>query len=111
MDATNVLEEFVNDVEAAHGEGWSTGRLDWPDLVVTYHHAKAVLAKQQSKSDICALRRTLDTVAEKFGKFAYVEIHEDGSGLVRDNPGGLKGEQILAQFDGLGELATILGEK
>jgi hypothetical protein len=58
-----------------------------------------------TKKYICALRRILDAVAEKFNKHAYVEIYEDGSGLIRDQ---IKG--ILAQFDGLGELATILGE-
>jgi hypothetical protein len=108
MDAINVLEEFVDDVEAVHGEGWSTGRLDWPDLVVTYHHAKAVLAKNENRTDTCALRRTLDAVAEKFGKFAYTEIYGDGSGSIFDDV-GVNGESaILAQFDGLGELATIL---
>lgn len=37
-----VLEEFVSDVDAA---GVGRTAEDWPDLIVTYRHAKAVLAK------------------------------------------------------------------
>ncbi len=57
------------------------------------------------KADTCAFRRILDAIAEKFGKFAYTEIYEDGSGYICDT---IKEDSILAEFNGLGELATIL---
>jgi len=38
----DVLTEFVTDVEAV---GLDTLQCDWPDLAVTYAHAKAILAE------------------------------------------------------------------
>ena len=58
-----------------------------------------------SKADTVALRRTLDKIAEKFGRYAYLELCEDGSGFIGDKLGG--GCKVV-EFDGLGELSTIL---
>ena len=58
-----------------------------------------------SKSDTLALRRVLDKIAKKFGQYAYVELCEDGSGFIGDKLGvGIR----VVEFDGLGELSTIL---
>lgn len=58
-----------------------------------------------SNTDIIALRRTLDKIADKFGKYAYVEFCEDGSGFIGEKLGG---KHKVVEFDGLGELSTIL---
>jgi len=61
-----------------------------------------------SKTDICAIRRTLDKISDKFGKYACVFLCEDGSGFIGDKLGGDPRENKVVEFDGLGELATIL---
>lgn len=58
-----------------------------------------------TKADTVALRRILDKIAEKFGQYAYIELCEDGSGFIGDKLGG--GSKVV-EFDGLGELSTIL---
>lgn len=120
MDAFDVLQEFVNDVEGAYPSGRDVNdlnqddcevdeeKLNWPDLMVTYHHANQVLARSATfKTDICTLRKIIDRIAEKFGKSAYVEFCEDGSGLIGDKLVD-DDKYIVVEFDGLGELSTIL---
>lgn len=58
-----------------------------------------------SKSDTLALRRILDKISAKFGQYAYLELCEDGSGFIGDKLGG--GCKVV-EFDGLGELSTIM---
>lgn len=41
-EALEVLEEFVNDIDAA---GLATAEETWPDLVITYESAKDVLCR------------------------------------------------------------------
>jgi hypothetical protein len=47
-----VLQEFVEDVYAAYGS--DLGGLDWPDLLVTYKNAVAVLDKIKAPASVCA---------------------------------------------------------
>lgn len=65
-----------------------------------------------TKTETIALRMILDKIAEKFGQYAYLELCEDGSGFIGDRMNGLvrnpKDGCKLIQFDGLGELSTIL---
>ena len=63
------------------------------------------MAVGMSTSDTIALRRILDKIAEKFGQYAYLQICEDGSGFIGEKLGG---EHKVVEFDGLGELSTIL---
>lgn len=58
-----------------------------------------------TKAETCAFRRVLDKIANKFGQYAYLELCEDGSGFIGDKLGG--GCKVV-EFDGLGELSTIL---
>ncbi len=52
MDSFDVLQEFINDIKRAYPADYNDSEvdekeLDWPDLMVTYRHAKMVLAKHQ----------------------------------------------------------------
>lgn len=119
MDAFDVLGEFVNDIESAYLSSQNDSEIDeeklgWPDLMITYHHAKMVLSQHESEEkcrvttlrrDMLATRRLLDRISEKFGQYAFVELCEDGSGFIGDKMGG--GSKVV-EFDGLGELTTIL---
>lgn len=69
--------------------------------------------KIEERRMILGTRRILDIVKEKFGDMAYLELHTDGSGYIMEHKGSPPKDQLvflLAEFDGLGELATILGE-
>jgi len=61
-----------------------------------------------TKTETCAFRRILDKIAEKFGRYAYLELYEDGSGFIGDKLGGGPVGITVVGFDGLGELSTIL---
>lgn len=60
MNSFDVLRELVNDIEGAFPSDYDNldqydsevdeERLDWPDLMVTYHHAKNVLARHEKES-------------------------------------------------------------
>jgi hypothetical protein len=45
--ATEIIKEFVDDIEAAYGETDVRFKEDWPDLVVTYGKAKKFLAAEE----------------------------------------------------------------
>ena len=40
-----------------------------------------------TKAETVALRRVLDKIAEKFGKYAYLELCDDGSGFIGNKLG------------------------
>lgn len=48
MTALEVLQEFVDDCEAAYGQVNTAAHIgdEWPDLASTYLHAKDVLAHE-----------------------------------------------------------------
>ena len=49
------------------------------------------------------VRDMIDKVNEKFGEWARIELHTDGSGVIVDGDNNWE-----ESFDGLGELAEIL---
>ena len=67
-----------------------------------------------SKQDIPAVRRLLDAVGERWGGpfvSVRVELFDDGSGKLLFGQLGSSCVDVLAKFDGLGELAELLGEQ
>lgn len=50
------------------------------------------------------LRKLIDTVKDKFGEGACIELCTDGSGVIYHKEHGT----YYAEFDGLGELEEIL---
>ena len=43
------LREFVSDVETAYSSGMHILEIEWPDLYVTYEHAKAAIYKAEGR--------------------------------------------------------------
>lgn len=60
MDAFDVLRELINDIEGAYAPSRGDSiqdcsevdeeKLGWPDLMITYHHAKTVLEIHKKES-------------------------------------------------------------
>ena len=55
--------------------------------------------------NIPAVRQTINAMSKKFGGKMHLELHDDGSGFIRDYLGN-----IIADFDGLGELSELLDD-
>ena len=53
------------------------------------------------------VRLLIDRMKEKFTDDVYLELYADGSGFIRSCQRNSSGD-IVEEFDGLGELATIL---
>ncbi len=86
-----VLHEFVADIEAT---GTEATRRDWPDLLVTYEHAKAALAKPQVEVVVTVVGGTVQDVwafADEKLALAKRREQEKEYEIVRDDEGRVVG--------------------
>ncbi len=62
--------------------------------------------------NILVIRELVNRVKKLFGDNVYLELFVDGSGYIRsyDESNLKKPHLLVGEFDGLGELAEILGE-
>lgn len=74
--ATNVLKEFISDLEAV---GLATVRREWPDLIPTYHKAvAAVCMVEQSEKDKALLRKLQEVMGYvQDGSSQFITLGQD----------------------------------